>query len=146
LGVPAHVTILYPFIPPQEITEVELNALRTVFQPFSPFVAGFSEIIEDFEMLYLAPEPKSTFVSLTKAMIRAFPGYLPYQGAYDEILPHLSVALPDDPADLEQIVEEFREAAQAKMPFSAQITHVALMDSLSGSWKIREKFPLLGEM
>jgi len=141
-GIPAHITILYPFISPQVITEENLEKIKTVFQPFAPFTANFSRVIEEFEMIFLAPEPKTSFVELTEAMIRAFPGYLPYEGAHKEIIPHLSVAIPADPAELPKIAADFRTAAREKMPFSSQITEVTLMENLSGKWKIRTKFPL----
>ena len=42
-------------------------------------------------MLYLAPEPPHAFTALTELVSREF-GLRPYNGAYPQIVPHLTVA------------------------------------------------------
>ena len=37
IGVPAHVTLLYPFIAPKEINSAVLDELRRCFERFLPF-------------------------------------------------------------------------------------------------------------
>ena len=43
-------------------------------------------------MVYLAPEPSAPFRNLTHELCRRFPEYPPYGGAFDDVVPHLSVA------------------------------------------------------
>jgi hypothetical protein len=76
-GIPAHVTVLYPFKPPSQIDSVVVAGLKTVFGQFTPFTASFSLAVVDHQMLYLLPEPQSVFIAMTRAMIKAFPDYLP---------------------------------------------------------------------
>lgn len=144
-GVPAHVTILYPFKPPSQIDAADVAKLKTVFEQFTPFTASFSRVVLDHGMLYLPPEPKSVFIALTRAMVKAFPDRLPYGGAHNDILPHLTVAIPNDPAELPKISADFNAKVSGKIPFTAQVRDVILMDNSSGGWKVREKFLLIGE-
>ena len=37
LGVPPHITVLYPFLSPAALTEADLAALRQLFRSFDPF-------------------------------------------------------------------------------------------------------------
>jgi hypothetical protein len=96
-------------------------------------------------MLYLPPEPKSVFVAMTRAMVKAFPDHLPYGGAHNDILPHLTVAIPDNPDELPKISTDFNAISSGKMPFASRVTEVTLMDNSSGGWKVREKFALFGD-
>jgi hypothetical protein len=44
---------------------------------------------------YLAPEPAATFRRLTSELHKLFPEFPPYGGAFDEIVPHLTVPLTE---------------------------------------------------
>lgn len=100
-GVPAHITVLYPFMAPEEISDGATDAVRRVLEhvPQFPFrlmrLARFPE-----GATYLAPEPAAPFVELSTAITERFPSYLPYGGAHADVIPHLTVAQSADaPAD-----------------------------------------------
>jgi hypothetical protein len=61
-----------------------------------------------------------------------------------DILPHLTVAIPDDSAELSKISTDFNAATAGKMPFTARVSVVALLDNSSGKWELKEKFTLVG--
>lgn len=71
---PAHVTVLFPFLSPQRIDESALAALcRAVasvaaFDVMLPRVGWFGT-----DVLWLAPEPPQPFRALTAAVWREFP-------------------------------------------------------------------------
>ena len=55
-GVPAHITLLYPFKAPDEIDETVLRDLRGFFRRFVPFRFSFASIRRYPDaVLYLAP-------------------------------------------------------------------------------------------
>lgn len=91
-GVPAHVTVLYPFVPPAlldaEVRQRLAAAVGTVAAFDCDLVrcAWFGD-----DVLWLAPEPDQGFRDLTAAVTAAFPHQRPYGGAYDEVTPHLTV-------------------------------------------------------
>ena len=43
------------------------------------------------EVVWLAPRPDEPFRALTRAVSAAFPGYPPYGGAHDPVIPHLTI-------------------------------------------------------
>ena len=64
VGVPAHITLLYPFIAPDESGSAVLDDLRQCFQRFPPFDFSFAESRRFPGVLYLAPEPAEPFREL----------------------------------------------------------------------------------
>src|SRR5512139_3920980 len=67
-GVPAHITILYPFMPPSEITAKALAELQVFFAQFAAFEFALTELRRFPEYLHLAPSPAEPFKALTYAV------------------------------------------------------------------------------
>jgi 2'-5' RNA ligase superfamily len=141
-GCPAHVTLLYPFKPPDEITRVDFDNLASCFASFQPFSFTLAETRRFPEVLYFAPEPDEAFRWLTLAIWNLYPQFPPYGGKHPDVVPHLSVAsrLPDE--QLERIRRELEVATQGHLPISAMVSEIALLDTKSGRWKVREVFKL----
>ncbi len=142
VGVPAHVTILYPFKSPDELTAEVITTLQDLISRQPSFQVSFQEFQGFPDTLYLAPLPAEPFRHLTEVIVDRYPETPPYGGAFTEIIPHLTVAQVSDIQRLDKIAEEFREVARGKLPISARVNIVSLMDNLSGSWKIRAQFSL----
>src|SRR5580765_4712014 len=68
-GVPAHVTVLFPFLAPQRVTSVTLQSLREVFEQFPSFSAWFAEPRTFPGVLYLPPLPDVTFRRLIECVV-----------------------------------------------------------------------------
>jgi 2'-5' RNA ligase len=94
-GLPAHVTLLFPFPEPDDAVVV---ATRGVLGGMQAFEVAFREVRRfPPDIVYLAPEPEEPFRLLTEALVRRFPTWPPYGGTYDEVVPHLTIAA-DEPA------------------------------------------------
>lgn len=93
LGVPAHVTVLFPFMPSEEITHDVLLRLAGLFRTVSSFQHSFVRT-EWFggDVLWLASDADAVFRSLTGMVADAFPNYPPYEGQFDDVVPHLTIA------------------------------------------------------
>ena len=104
-GMTPHVTLLVPFVPAPELDlEVE-DRLRRLFQKFGAFDYVLPRLQRFPDgVLYLAPEPPDPFVALVEALAEAFPGYPPYDGAHETIVPHLTVVEGADEALLAQVI------------------------------------------
>lgn len=144
-GVPAHITLLYPFRPPDRIDEVMLEGLRDMFARFAPIRFSLAAPRRFPDVLYLPPEPDEPFRQLTLAIRDRYPDTPPYGGKWPEIVPHLSVAMLADAQQLDTIAADFAQASQGRLPIGAAATEVALMDNRSGRWLIRDKFGLGAE-
>jgi 2'-5' RNA ligase len=142
-GVPAHVTVLYPFAAPAEITSAIIGELARAVLSVPGFDCEFAETAWfGEEVIWLAPRPDAPFRALTRAVSVAFPGYLPYGGAHDDVIPHLTVGHRPaaDVAELRAAAAELRPA----LPVRARISRAWLMTGGAepGSWRTMAELPL----
>ena len=123
-GVPAHVTLLYPFLPPSEIDANVLGRIATCVSGHRAFEVQFARA-KWFgeEVLWLAPEPDLSFRSLTAALFAAFPETPPYGGTIFDPTPHLTVAYRAG-VPLMQAVESL---VIAELPIRAFLDSVSVM-------------------
>jgi 2'-5' RNA ligase len=129
LGVPAHITILFPFAPAAEVDEDELGTLLGAQAAFD-FELVSVEHWGD-EVTYLAPRPAAPFVALTDAVQTRWPDYPPYEGLHDEPIPHLTVG-------------EVRLELAPPLPIACRAHEVLLLeeDEPGGRYSVRARFPL----
>ena len=130
LGVPAHITILFPFAAPADIDEAGIaEAVSSV--PAFEFELDRVERFDD-GLVWLRAEPSELFVALTAAVWRRFPAYPPYEGAHDVLIPHLTVSAV--PVEIE-----------IELPIRASAREVTLIEeAIDGRWSVRRVFPLQG--
>jgi 2'-5' RNA ligase len=142
-GMPAHITLLYPFVAPDSIDDGVLHRLRSCFVGFArfDFALTMTRRFPD-RTLYLAIEPEEPFRLLTLAIWQAFPEHPPYGGRYPTIVPHLTIADRQQPSRLDEIDREFDKASQGKLPIRAHAAEVTLLDTESGRWQRRDLFSL----
>ncbi len=146
-GVPAHLTVLYPFLPPASVDGPVLASLRRLFAGFAPFditldrVSWFGE-----DVVWLAPHDDRPFRALISAARAAFPGCPPYGNQYADVIPHLTIGDRDDPGALRAAAD----AVRGHLPVAARITEVTLMAGPAprnlvlppGQWRTLAAFPL----
>src|SRR3954454_9518624 len=92
-GVPAHVTVLYPFVEPAcaEAPEV-VAAIGADVGTVCAFPCSFRRTAWfDDAVLYLDPEPSHPFSDLSAAVWGAFTAPAPYRGEHCAVVPHLPV-------------------------------------------------------
>jgi inorganic pyrophosphatase len=147
-GLPAHVTVLYPFGPVDLLDEALRSELRRVFAAEAPFEVEFrrSQWFGD-EVLWLAPEDPRPFVALTEAVTSAYPAWQPYGGAFETVIPHLTVGDITEAAGRLSSVEELRAAEAAlagRLPLRDVADRVLLMAGKreANSWRALEEFRL----
>jgi len=143
-GVPAHVTVLYPFVAPAQITAAVLDQLAAAVRRVPRFDADFSRV--DWfgdAVTWLAPAPEAAFLALTGAVCAAFPDYPPYGGAFPDPTPHLTIGDGAAPADLHAAAD----AVLAHLPVRTTVTKVQVIcGSWSpNSWRVVAELPLAEE-
>ena len=144
-GVPAHVTLLYPFIDPQTLNQSIVDAIEDCLRPKASFSFSLTTIKRfPDRTLYLAPEPDEPFRSLTKALWRRFPETPPYRGQWPDIIPHLSIGRFAYEAEAEAVSLKLVQAWKGKLPIRATARDVVLIDNVAGRWTTRKKFQLGG--
>jgi len=128
LGVPAHVTILFPFL---DAAEVDEQAIEDVLGQHDAFDFDLVSV-ETFDdgHVYLAPTGAERFVALTDSVWRRWPDHPPYEGAFETVVPHLTVS--DHPLRCE-----------LELPIRARAAAVTLIEERAdGRWTERRRFPL----
>ena len=112
-GVPAHITLLYPFVPTEKVDDELLSQLRDLFGSEEAITFELPRVARFPEVAWLAPEPTEPFKALTDLITARFPDYPPYEGAHDVVIPHLTVA--EGGVELQNRVEE----ALSELDFAA---------------------------
>lgn len=143
-GMPAHITLLYPFLPPAVIGDDVLAGLRALFAGYAAFPYALTAIRTFPDLLYLAIEPAASFRVLIAALAARFPQTPPYDGLIplDDIMPHLTVAHAADPVELEALRARFTARAVPRLPLPLRASDVWLMDDRDGRWTQRRAFRL----
>jgi 2'-5' RNA ligase len=137
-GVPAHVTILYPFLPAALLTSVIRDEVGRIASAERPFTAQFARVERWPGVVWLAPEPAAPFARLVAAACAAFPDYPPYGGTFGEPTPHLTIA-QGAVIDADAAVA----AANPHVPFERAVSAVAVIaQQPSGRWRLRWRLPL----
>ena len=139
-NVPAHVTILYPFMAPTLVDTAVLDKLRAVASAVPGFDYRMRRTQRFPVALYLEPEPDAPFSALIDGVFRAFPDYPPFEGKFDTIVPHITVAHGDEPLLCE--IEVGLRIALPGAGLPARCTELVLIENSSGRWEQMEVFPL----
>jgi len=143
VGVPAHITLLYPFKPPDAIDRTVIDDLGRCLRRQASFGYVLASIRRFPDaVLYLAPEPDEPFCQLTRAIWNQYPETPPYGGKWPDIVPHLSVAWVKDEQQLDRIAADFAQASHGRLPIRATAAEVALMEKRAGFWRVRATFVL----
>jgi 2'-5' RNA ligase len=138
-GMPAHVTLVFPFIQEADRDAAVMERLAAIFAGTSPFELSFSRLARFAETLWLAPEPDGAVRRLIAALVEAFPGHPPYGGAFEDAVPHLTVAQGGRP-----VLDRVAAALKARMagPIRSRIVAADVYDQHDAGWRRTARFPL----
>lgn len=139
-NVPAHVTVLYPFMAPAQIDADVLERLADIARAVPCFDYRLARTRRFPVALYLDPEPGESYAALTAAVFREFPDHPPFEGKFAEVVPHVTVAHGDEPL-LCEIEVELRIALPAS-GIPARCHELVLIENSSGRWEQMRSFPL----
>jgi 2'-5' RNA ligase len=138
LGMPAHVTVLFPFVPPDRLAETERRVAELVAAT-TAFDLAFAGTARFPEVLYLDPDPAEPFLALTAAIAAEWPEHPPYEGAFDTVIPHLTVAESDDSGLLDRIAAE----VEPRLPIGSSVREASLfVEGDDGRWRQHSRLPL----
>jgi 2'-5' RNA ligase superfamily len=133
-GMQAHVTLLAPFTPPEQLAAGRIREVGEVLREFEAFdfelaSCGYFDM-GPRRVLYLRPEPAERF-----ALVGRFPEHPPHGQAGLEPIPHLTVATSSDDALLQRI----ELAVQSELPIAAAATEAWIVESGEGRCDIRSR-------
>ena len=90
----AHITLLAPWV--QAPTARDLETVAAIAAAASPADVSLTRVaaFPDGGVIHVAPEPDEPFRALTRALVEAFPQCPPYEGAFPDPDPHLTLDHP----------------------------------------------------
>lgn len=139
-NVPAHVTVLYPFMAPERVDRAVLQQLADIATAVPRFSYRMQALKRFPVALYLAPDPDTGFSALTAGIFRVFPDYPPFGGKFDTVVPHVTIAHGDEPL-LCEIEVELR-IAMPGAGIRAHCNELLLIENSSGRWETMQSFAL----
>lgn len=139
-GVPAHVTVLYPFLGESRIDGDVLADLELLLGSHDAFGIRFEECGRFPGVLFLAPTPDQPLRALTQAVVARWPEAPPYAGKFADVIPHLTVAHDQDAA----VFDEGESDLVGRLPVTAHVSSVQLLVYEDHHWHERTTFSLWG--
>jgi 2'-5' RNA ligase len=141
-GMPAHVTLLFPFVPASRLDDVVLSRLKEQFAR-APEIRGsvrlhFDRLARFPGVSYLALDNAAPVVAKIRALAAAWPEHPPYEGQFADIVPHLTVAHGDE-AVLAAVESELADS----LPLVAELRYATLVaEDDNGHWREHTRFAL----
>lgn len=138
-GVPAHVTLLSPFLPAYRIDAGVHAELAWFFAGIDAFSLRFSAVgcFEHAGVLFLEPDGDG-LDELADALARRWPETPPYGGKHRHPHAHLTVVHTDDDA----LRTRAGAAVEQRLPLTARASHAALwVCDAGGRWTETALFP-----
>jgi 2'-5' RNA ligase len=142
LGIPAHITLLFPFVPVAQLDQPVYDELQALVAT-QPAISYSLTQLQEFpdQTLWLTPEPAEPFRKLTELIFASFPAYPPYEGIHDDVIPHLTVSSGDA-----SLRDDLSAAVLPQLPIEAEAGEVTLLvEDESGHWRRERRFPLASE-
>lgn len=140
-GVPAHVTVLFPFLHPDKIDDGVLHTLQELFDRHQPMPVRFTECRRREEFVYLHPEPVDGLRRLTDEARQHWPDVIPYEGAYSEVEPHLTISI----RTTEDTAARIHHESGQNLPISTELREGWLISSRGEQWIVQERLPFGGQ-
>jgi hypothetical protein len=134
-GVPAHVSLLYPFVATADLDEHVTTALQELLVEQVPIPVDFVECYRRGGFVALRPAPSDGLTELLSRTHRRWPDVVPYRGVYRDLEPHLTVAMRCS----EQTAVRIEQEATAKLPIRAELREAWLL-AFEGQWTLRGRF------
>jgi len=133
-GVPAHITLVFPWVPPEQIKPEHLDELDEILGA----QASFEYVLESVRwfgerVLWLAPVPGAPFKRLTGVLAGHF-GTPPWAGKFAEIVPHLTVGLAGYAQG--QTLSEAADDLAGKLPLACRARRVDVMCGDGAHWEV----------
>jgi 2'-5' RNA ligase len=133
-GVPAHVTLVVPWVAPEQIKQEHLDELAELLADQGPFEYSLEKVSWFGErVLWLGPSPSAPFKRLTATLAGHF-DTPPWQGEFDEVVPHLTVGLAGCAVGC--TLSEAAEDLRSRLPVKCRATEVRVMCGDGISWEL----------
>jgi 2'-5' RNA ligase len=134
---PAHITIVYPFLREDRLNDEVLARLRALCASVPALTVQFRRTARFPGVLYIDPEPADAFRELTGAVVGRWPDTPPYGGGFDEVIPHLTVARGAGA----RLLDDIEADVQLRLPITTTVVQACLYVFDGQYWRPRARLP-----
>lgn len=134
-GVPAHVSVQYPFLAASDLDDGVVGALSSLFAVQRPLRVTFADCRRIGGFVFLRPDPVDELATLTAQVRQRWPAVARPDGLDGEVGPHLTVAMRASEEDAETIERQVITA----LPISTELREVWLV-AFEDRWVLRSRF------
>jgi 2'-5' RNA ligase len=141
-GIPFHVTLLWPFVPRQELTEGVIADTRSFFAAQRPFEFELTRLATWPTVVYAVPEPDAALRECMAALHARFPDWPPYGGIHAHVVPHATVG---EDVNAVRAFPEVQRRLEGHLPVRHTAETATLLEEFAPDrWREREVFPFGG--
>ena len=138
-GLPAHVTVAYPFAEPGSIDDAVAGLVAEVVARRAPWTMQLVERRRWPDTVYASVEPEAPAVALQADLAAAFPSLPIYGGTIEVFVPHVTIA--EGPAVDDPAVDE--DPGWDDLPVTCAVSEVELIvRGENGRWGTTRTFPM----
>jgi len=139
-GVPAHITLIVPWVPPEQMKQEHFEELDELVEDQPAFSYTLDRVCWFGErVLWLSPTPAGPFKRLTTRLAAHF-DTPPWQGKFDEVVPHLTVGLAGYAVGAS--LSEAADDISARLPLRCEAREVDVMCADGGRWRVVHRVAL----
>jgi hypothetical protein len=139
LGVPAHVTVMGPFLKPARVEADVCRRLAWIFERTQePLAFSLSRLERRGDVAFLLATPDRPFERLSTAIHEEWPQLRPYGHAFDRVRFHLTVARGCD----DSLFASLSRAINRQLPLSGTASEAMLVIQTSGDTLSLARFDL----
>ncbi len=138
-GLPAHVTVAYPFAEPGSIDDAVVGLVAEVVARRAPWTMRLVERRRWPDTVYASVEPGAPAIALQADLAAAFPSLPIYGGAIEVFVPHVTIA--EGPSVDDPSVDA--DPGWDDLPVTCAVSEVELIvRGDDGWWRTTRTFPL----
>lgn len=134
-GIPAHLSVLYPFIAAEQVDEQLIGVLSGLFTGQSPISVSFAAVRRNAGFVYLPPRPAGRIAQLVGTVRQRWPEVTPYAGLYGDVEPHVTIAICSSAETAVRIERDTHPV----LPIPAELREAWLVE-FDGKWSLRARF------
>jgi hypothetical protein len=139
--IPFSLTLLFPWLPAAEVTQTDLERLRTYFARWAPLEFDLTRVAEFPGIVaYAVPEPDDELRAVMRGLWTLYPQCPPYGRQGSEPAPHATLTRYANPENAS--FEEAKKRVQPLLPVHCRVTEATLQEEYElDRMRIRATFP-----
>jgi hypothetical protein len=142
--IPFSITLHYPWLPAAEVTEADLERLRSLFAARPPLEFDLTHITEFVDVVaYAVPEPDEELRATMRALWAMYPGCPPYGRRGFDPPPHATLTRYANPANA--TFEQAKQRVEPLLPVHCVVSVATLQEEYEPDrMRVRDTFSFGG--